>query len=55
MTRNKDTNMSSDNFLQDVARDICDLAEQNQDDSLFLLSLLRDLEKIHRQIRVTFF
>ena len=55
MTRNQNTNMSSDNFLEDVARDICALAEKNRDDSLFLLSLLRDLEKIHRQIRVTFF
>ena len=55
MTRNQDSNMSSDNLLEDAARDICALAENNRDDSLFLLSLLRDLEKIHRQIRVTFF
>jgi len=55
MTRNQDTNISSDNLLEDAARDICALAEKNRYNSLFLLSLLRDLEKIHRQIRVSFF
>lgn len=55
MTQNQDNDMSSDNLLENTARDICALAEKNRDDSLFLLSLLRDLEKIHRKIRVTFF
>ncbi len=55
MTQDRDINMSSDNILQDVAKDICALAAKNQNDSLFLLSLLRDLEQIHRQIRVSFF
>lgn len=31
------------------------LAKENQNDSLFLLSLLRDLEQIHRQIRINYF
>ncbi len=55
MTEDRDINMSSDNVLQDAAKDICALAAENQNDSLFLLSLLRDLEQIHRQIRVSFF
>ena len=57
MTQNLDTsNVSSDSsILGDTAKHICALAEKNSDDSLFLLSLLRDLEKIHRRIRVGFF
>ncbi len=48
-------NIGSHSILKDTARDICALAEENSGDSLYLLSLLRDLEKIHRQIRVEFF
>ncbi len=56
MTQDKDTNyISSDSVLGDTVRDICALAEKHRNDSLFLLSLLRDLEKIHRQIRVELF
>ncbi len=56
MTEDRDTsNIDSDGILKDTAKDICALAENNRGDSLFLLSLLRDLEKIHRQIRVEFF
>ena len=55
MTQDKDTNISSNDLLAGTARDICALAEQHQTDSLFLLSLLRELEQIHRQIRVNFF
>ena len=55
MTQDRDPNMSSDNTLKDTAEDICALAEKHRSDSLFLLSLLRDLEKIHRQIRVDYF
>ncbi len=56
MTQDKDTNyIGSDSVLEDTARDICALAEKHRNDSLFLLSLLRDLEKIHRQIRVELF
>ena len=38
-----------------MAKDVYALAEENHHDSLFLLSLLRDLEKIHRQVRVQYF
>ncbi len=56
MTQDQDSNsMDSDRLLKDSARDLCALAEQNQQDSLFLLSLLRGLEQIHRQIRVDYF
>ncbi|VEP18462.1 conserved hypothetical protein [Hyella patelloides LEGE 07179] len=41
--------------LQQISTEINQLAEQNQDDILFLLALLRDLEKTHRQIRTTMF
>ena len=47
--------IDSVSLLKDTARDICALAEQHQQDSLFLLSLLRDLEQIHRRIRVDYF
>lgn len=55
MTQDKDIDVSSNNILEATARDICALAEEHRTDSLFLLSLLRDLEQIHRQIRVNFF
>ena len=47
--------IDSVSLLKDTARDICALAEQHQQDSLLLLSLLRDLEQIHRRIRVDYF
>ena len=56
MTQDQDLNsIGSDSVLKDTVRDICALAEKHRNDSLFLLSLLRDLEKIHRKIRVEFF
>jgi len=56
MTQNQDlNNIDSDSVLKDTGDSIYALAERNHDDSLFLLSLLRDLEEIHRQIRVNFF
>ncbi|MGB5635901.1 MAG: hypothetical protein WBM44_25780 [Waterburya sp.] len=56
MTQDQDSNsIDSDSLLKDIAQDICALAEQHQQDSLFLLSLLRDLEQIHRRIRVDYF
>ncbi|MEM8718192.1 MAG: hypothetical protein AAGE84_02630 [Cyanobacteria bacterium P01_G01_bin.39] len=56
MTQNQDGNsIDSVSLLQDIAKDICALAEKNQHDSLYLLSLLRDLEQIHRRIRVKYF
>ena len=45
----------SPSVLAQTADNLYTLAEEHRDDSLFLLSLLRDLEKIHRQIRVSFF
>lgn len=41
--------------VQKLSTEIYDLARQNQDDLLFLLSLLRSLEKTHRQIRTEMF
>ncbi|MEM8827765.1 MAG: hypothetical protein AAGE96_00220 [Cyanobacteria bacterium P01_G01_bin.19] len=56
MTQDRDVSkVSSDNVLGEAAKNIRTLAEDRRGDSLFLLSLLRDLEKIHRQIRVEFF
>lgn len=43
------------NKVQKLSTEIYHLAQQNQDDLLFLLSLLRDLEKTHRQIRTEMF
>jgi hypothetical protein len=56
MTQDQDTNFdSSHSVLKDTARDIFALAEKHREDSLFLLSLLRDLEKVHRKIRTEMF
>ena len=56
MNQDLDINsIESASLLKDTARDLCALAKQNENDGLFLLSLLRDLEKIHRQIRVEYF
>ena len=56
MTLDRDINaIDSVNLLKDTAQDLCALAKEHQHESLFLLSLLRDLEQIHRQIRVTYF
>ncbi len=56
MTQDQDINaIDSISLLTDTAQDLCALAKENQNDSLFLLSLLRDLEQIHRQIRINYF
>ncbi len=56
MTQNQDlANIDSDSVLKDTGDSIYALAQKHREDSLFLLSLLRDLEEIHRQIRVNFF
>ena len=56
MTQDSDTSKNdSHSILEDTAKSVRALAQKNRGDSLFLLSLLRDLEKIHRQIRVEFF
>ena len=56
MTQVPDINsIDSDSLLKQTAKDVYALAERHRDDSLFLLSLLRDLEEIHRQIRVQYF
>ena len=56
MTQDQDANsIDSVSLLQNIAKDICALAEKNQHNSLFLLSLLRDLEQIHRRIRIEYF
>ena len=41
--------------VQKLSTEIYHLAQQNQDDLLFLLSLLRNLEQTHRQIRTEMF
>ena len=41
--------------VRELSTQIYNLARQNQDDLLFLLSLLRNLEKTHRQIRTEMF
>lgn len=56
MTQDQDSNaINLVNLLKDTAHDLCALAQKNQNDSLYLLSLLRDLEQIHRQIRTNYF
>ena len=56
MTQDRDIDfINSDRLLKQTAEDIYVLAEKHRDDSLFLLSLLRDLEQIHRQVRVRYF
>ncbi len=56
MTQDQDINsIDSDSLLKKTAQDLCALAEKHQNDSLYLLFLLRDLEQIHRQIRVKYF
>ena len=56
MTQDRDIDfINSNSLLKQTAKDIYVLAEEHRDDSLFLLSLLRDLEQIHRQVRVQYF
>ncbi len=56
MNQDRDANFSnSDNVLQKTAHEIWLLAEKHQHDTLFLLSLLRSLEAIHRGIRTEMF
>lgn len=56
MTQDRDINdTNSVSLLADTACDLYALAEKNQNESLTLLSMLRDLEEIHRQIRVRYF
>ncbi|MEM6612198.1 MAG: hypothetical protein AAF652_08075 [Cyanobacteria bacterium P01_C01_bin.72] len=56
MTQDQDSNIvNSVSLLKDTAQDLCALAEKHQHESLLLLSLLRDLEQIHRQIRINYF
>ncbi len=56
MNQHQTNNASTSNFiLQKTANDIRALAEEHRQDTLFLLSLLRELEMIHRQIRTEIF
>ena len=56
MNQESNTNLSiSDSVLQNTAQEIWELAARNQHDTLFLLSLLRSLEAIHRAIRTEMF
>ena len=41
--------------VQKLSTEIYNLAQQNQENLLFLLSLLRNLEQTHRQIRTEMF
>ena len=47
--------VDSDSLIKNSANNLYAIAEKHQNDSLFLLSLLRNLEEIHRQIRVNYF
>jgi hypothetical protein len=42
-------------ILEEIIANLWRLAEKNQQDSLFLLALLRKLESLHRQIRSDMF
>lgn len=55
MTQNRDLNIDLNSFFQEFDRELCALAEKHHGDRLFLLSLLRNLEQIHRHIRVNYF
>lgn len=55
MAQNSVEKENLDNRLQEIFGDIHAIAEQNRGDILFLLSLLRNLESIHRQIRSNLF
>lgn len=44
-----------DNALQEVFRETWSIAAEKPQDSLFLLSVLRSLELLHRQIRTEMF
>ncbi len=56
MNQDRDVNLgSSDGVLQKTLNEIWGLAEKHQHDTIFLLSLLRSLEKIHRVIRTEMF
>lgn len=44
-----------DASLNKIGQELWALAENHQEDSLFLLSLLRNLEEIHRKIRTEMF
>ncbi len=56
MNQKRNTNFGiSDSVLQKTAQEIWELAAKNQHDTLFLLSLLRSLEAIHRAIRTEMF
>jgi hypothetical protein len=46
---------NSSSQLQKIIADVWTLAEKHKQDSLFLLCLLRNLESIHREIRVEMF
>ena len=56
MSQDRDINgIDSASLLKDTAQDLCALAKKHRNDGLLLLSLLRDLEQIHRQIRLEYF
>lgn len=41
--------------MQDISKQVWTLAKEHQEDNLALLSLLRALENVHREIREEFF
>ena len=56
MNQDREENAASlDNLLAKNFSEIWHLAEQHHQDTLFLLSLLRNLETIHRKIRTEMF
>ena len=56
MNHEQDLKLSTtDSVLQEILSKTLVIAEENQHNSLFLLSILRSLESIHRQIRTEMF
>ncbi len=55
MTQKPEKMDNLDASLNKIGQELWALAENHQDDSLFLLCLLRNLEEIHRKIRTEMF
>lgn len=51
----QDLNTVQDNALKEIFSETWSIAAKKPQDSLFLLSVLRSLERIHRQIRTEMF
>jgi hypothetical protein len=52
---NREQDVRADNLLEKPGDEFWNLAQNHQQDQLFLLSLLRYLEQLHRKIRTDLF